>query len=123
MVAATDDSKTGVLCDFFSSVFCTENGSVFPVLSNKNYDVASEAPSFDMDIINRLKKLINKSLRPDMIHPRIFYETADQIAYPLKMLFESSFRNKCLPSEWKYANITPLYKKGSRSDPWNYRPY
>jgi len=57
-----------------------------------------------------------------MIHPRILYETADQIAYPLKMLFESSFRNKCLPSEWKYANITPLYKKGSRSDPGNYRP-
>jgi len=38
------------------------------------------------------------------------------------MLFESYFRNKCLPSEWKYANITPLYKKGSRSDPENYRP-
>jgi len=38
------------------------------------------------------------------------------------MLFKSSFRNKCLPSEWKYANITPLYKKGSRSDPGNYRP-
>jgi len=56
------------------------------------------------DIINRLKKLnINKSPEPDMIHPRILYETADQIAYP---------RNKCLPSELKYTNITPLYKKG-----------
>jgi len=75
------------------------------------------------DIINRLKKIkINKSPGPDIIHPRILYETADQIAYPLKMLFKSSFRNKCLPSEWKYANITPLYKKGSRSDPGNYRP-
>ena len=50
------------------------------------------------DIINRLKKLnINKSSGPDMIHPRILYEIADQIAYPLKMLFGSSFRNKCLP--------------------------
>jgi len=38
-----------------------------------------------------------------MIHPRILYETSDQIAYPLKMLFESSFHNRCLPSEWKYA--------------------
>jgi len=75
------------------------------------------------DIINRLKKIkINKSPGPDTIHPRILYETADQIAYPLKMLFESSFRNKCLPSEWKYTNITPLYKKDSRSDPGNYRP-
>ena len=80
MVAATDDSKAGVLCDFFSSVFCTENDSVFHVLSNKNCDVASEASSFDMDdIINRLKKIkINKSPGPDTIHPRILYETADQ---------------------------------------------
>jgi len=32
------------------------------------------------DIINRLKKInINKSPGPDMIHPRILYETADQI--------------------------------------------
>jgi len=44
MAAATDDSKAGVLCDFFSIVFCTENDSVFRVLSNKNCDVASEAP-------------------------------------------------------------------------------
>jgi len=82
-------------------IFCTENDSVFPVLSDKNCDVASEAPSFDMDdIINRLKTInINKSPGPDMIHPRILYETANQIEYPLKMLFESSFRNKCLPSE------------------------
>jgi len=56
MVAATNDSKAGVLCNFFSSVFCTENDSVFHVLSNKNCDVASETPSFNMDdIINRLK--------------------------------------------------------------------
>jgi len=54
-----------------------KNDSVFPVLSNKNCDIASETPFFDMDdIINRLKKLnINKSPRPDMIHPRILYKT------------------------------------------------
>jgi len=60
-----------------------------------------------------LKKLnVNKSPTGlDMIHPRILYETAEQIAYPLKLIFESSFYNKCIPSEWKYANITPIYKQ------------
>jgi len=58
---------------------------------------------------------------PNMIHPRIFYEIAEQIAYPLKLIFETSFRENKLPIEWKYSNITPIYKKGSRSDVGNYR--
>jgi len=36
-------------------------------------------------------------------------------------MFESSFNAKELPSEWKYANITPLYKKGPRTEVGNYR--
>ena len=43
---------------------------------------------------------------------------------------DSHFRNYRLsrpvegivPSEWKEANITPLFKKGSRNKPENYRP-
>ena len=27
------------------------------------------------------------------------------------VIFETSFREKKLPVEWKYANITPIYKK------------
>ena len=65
------------------------------------------------DIKNRLQKLnVNKSPRPDGIHSRILLETANEIAYPLKLMFESSFNAKTkLPSEWKYANIIPLHKK------------
>ena len=27
-----------------------------------------------------------------------------------------------MPSDWKKANVTPLYKKGSKKEPGNYRP-
>jgi len=48
VIAGKDDKKAEVLCDFFSSVFCTENDTVFPVLSNKKCDFASEPPNFDL---------------------------------------------------------------------------
>jgi len=27
-----------------------------------------------------------------------------------------------VPHDWKLANVTPIYKQGSRSSPENYRP-
>ena len=33
-----------------------------------------------------------------------------------------SLEEGIVPSEWKEANITPLFKKGSRNKPGNYRP-
>ena len=40
----------------------------------------------------------------------------------LTFIFQSSLDQGKLPSDWKIANITPLYKKGSRTDPSNFRP-
>ena len=32
------------------------------------------------------------------------------------------FKEGIVPAEWKEANVTPLFKKGSRSKTENYRP-
>ena len=37
-------------------------------------------------------------------------------------MFNLSLEEGIVPSEWKEANITPLFKKGSRNKPENYRP-
>ena len=34
----------------------------------------------------------------------------------------TSLTEKCLPQEWKDAKVSPIFKKGSRSTPGNYRP-
>ena len=49
-------------------------------------------------------------------------ETCQSIIVPLTHLINLSFSTCTVPLEWKKAQVTPIYKKNSRSDPNNYRP-
>ena len=60
----------------------------------------------------------NKSPGVDGIPPK----RVEQISTPLAKLFNLSLEQGIAPSEWKEANITPLFKKGSKNKPENYRP-
>ena len=40
----------------------------------------------------------------------------------LTHLFQLSLRTGILPSVWKQAFVTPIYKAGDKTDPKNYRP-
>ena len=52
----------------------------------------------------------------------ILKRVAHLIAPPLAMLFNQSISQGKFPSKLKLANVIPLYKKGAKSDPNNYRP-
>ena len=41
---------------------------------------------------------------------------------PLDILYRTLIDSHTLPSEWRLSIITPKFKKGSPSDPKNYRP-
>ncbi|KAJ7400179.1 RNA-directed DNA polymerase from mobile element jockey [Pitangus sulphuratus] len=63
-----------------------------------------------------------KSMRSYEIHPRILKELADVIAKPVSMIFEQSWESREVPADWKLVNIAPVFKKGKKEDPRNYRP-
>jgi hypothetical protein len=46
----------------------------------------------------------------------------DQVAEPLAEIMRTSLKEGVVPEDWRTANVTPIYKKGSKSDPGNYRP-
>ncbi|RMB88030.1 hypothetical protein DUI87_35617 [Hirundo rustica rustica] len=49
-------------------------------------------------------------------------ELADELAKPLSIIYQESWLTGEVPGDWKLANVTPVYKKGRKEDPGNYRP-
>lgn len=123
---ATDDSqKANVLGNFFTSVYIRE-----PPLTEKQNE--EHYTRYEESRINVTKESVNKRLSelnpskspgPDKMHPRVLKELADELATPLKMIFNTSIRTGKIPKAWKEAYVTAVYKnKGDKHDASNYRP-
>lgn len=118
-----DKEKAMVFAEKFSSVFVKELDVDVPGISSKNVPSLDHVEITDDILKNILQKLKrNKSPGPDGIHPRVIKDMAENLIAPLKILFNSSLNEGVVPEDWRIAHITPIYKKGSRSDPGNYRP-
>ena len=59
---------------------------------------------------------------PDGIRPKILKEQKRELAKPLTILFSKSMEEGKIPYSWRKANITPIFKKGRKNNPGNYRP-
>ena len=72
------------------------------------------------------KKLLHlnpdKSIGPDDVHARLLIELAEDLAGPLSALFNETMEQGTIPSDWKQAYISSIFKKGSSSHAENYRP-
>ena len=64
---------------------------------------------------------ISKSPGPDNFHPRILKELSNELSEPLFLLFSKLLIDGILPKIWKDAHVTPVYKKGEKCSPGNYR--
>ena len=74
-----------------------------------------------------VKKLLknlktSKAPGPDGITPRILKELCDELAPALTLLFQSSIDSGIVPLDWRTAHVSPIFKKGERYKPSNYRP-
>lgn len=58
----------------------------------------------------------------DEIHPGVLKEPADEAAKPLPIISEKLWQPVEAPTDWKRGTIAPIFKKGKKEDPGNYRP-
>ena len=70
--------------------------------------------NFSTEEVQKLQHLnIYKSTGPDMLHPRILRALESKLARPLTHIFNNSVETGIIPADWKSANVTAIYKKGT----------
>lgn len=122
----TDDDyeKANILADFFSSVFTVERDQELPELQLDPPRHQWNELEFHIEQIAKILRNLKADKSPGMdnIHPRFLKELSEELAIPLKIIFEKSFSTGELPKDWKKARITAIFKKGNKSLAGNYRP-
>ena len=63
-----------------------------------------------------------KTPGPDGWHPVFLKNISDLVTLPLSILFQKSFKEGVVPSQWLKACITAIHKKGAKNLFENYRP-
>jgi hypothetical protein len=116
-----------VLNDFFSSVYTTENIECIPevtqVFSGSADQELSDMIFHSDEVLNKMQKLKEgKAAGDDGFIPEFLKKIAPCICEPLATIFNCSMKEGVVPLDWRLANVSPLFKKGSRKDPGNYRP-
>ena len=120
-----DKEAADALNEQYFDTFTAEDINSIPHIDPKPL-LTSQLKDFNVNIERVLKVVrglkINKSPGIDGFHPRVIKELDTIIADPITIIYMKSIEESVVPSQWKDAEITPIFKKAERHLPQNYRP-
>ena len=123
-LVAEDEGMAEEFNTFFSTVFTREDMGKIPEPANQ---FAGNRLTTVQITTAKVKAKIRNLKRgsapgPDKIGTQLLQELVDSIAQPLAAVMHMSLEDSTVPEDWRTANVTPIFKKGSKSHPGNYRP-
>jgi hypothetical protein len=123
-IATTAAEKASILNQAFVAKASNTPNKAMPPLKIHTTKCLDNIEITRPKVLKTLQQLdTTKAPGPDRIHNIVLKNCAASLCNPLATLFQRSLAEGVLPSEWKLAEVTALYKhKGARNDPNNYRP-
>ena len=122
--AETDKAKAEMFNQFFGSVFTEPSAQEDLPNVNPIYNPNLEKIILEEKEVHKVLAELdpNKASGPDHIPARILKECAPSLASSLTTILNTSMKKGQFPTNWKIANVCPVFKKGERHDVKNYRP-
>ena len=124
VLVTKNDEMANILNKFFVSVFTKEPPGTPPAPEPLAYQEPLLDIAFTPSKVKRKLEALrpNSAPGPDKITPRFLKLSLDSMSAALSLLFNMSMVEGAIPADWKLANVTPIFKKGSKCSPSNYRP-
>ena len=123
-VVTDSEGMANVLNMAFKEVFTREDTKNIPDPEQLRTNTYLSEVRFSARVVKKkIRELRTEAAAgPDGIGPRILQELQEDLAPALADIFTKSMDEGVVPQDWKEANVTPIFKKGSKSVPGNYRP-
>ena len=108
----------------FQEAFTRENLAEVPEAEDMLLNsILEDINISERDVRAKIRGLKRESAAgPDSIGPALLKELQDGLVPALAVIFRKSLSEGVVPSDWKVANVTPIFKKGSKALASNYRP-
>lgn len=117
-IAENAKDKAEMFNETFCSVFTKENLDNVPDKGKSPYQSMPYIHVTLNGVIKCVERLNSKkACGPDKMPILALQETVNEIAPVLQSIFQQSLNESKIPSDWKKANIVPIFKKETEQNP------